>query len=89
MTRHGLRGVAVAILAMTALTARAEVHVGLTVSLTGPAASLGIPVQNIVKLFPSEVAGEKIRYTVLDDGSDPSGSARNFSRLVEMNGWTL
>jgi len=75
--------VAVAILAMTALTARAEVHVGLTVSLTGPAASLGIPVQNIVKLFPSEVAGEKIRYTVLDDGSDPSGSARNFSRLVE------
>lgn len=84
MMRNGVGvAIAVAVLASAAMTARAEVNVGVTVSLTGPAASLGIPVQNIVKLFPAEVAGEKIRYTVLDDGSDPSSSARNFARLVE------
>jgi len=81
--RNGVSVMATAVLAIAAAAARAEVNVGVTISLTGPAASLGIPVQNIVKLFPTEVGGEKIRYTVLDDGSDPSSSARNFARLVE------
>ena len=83
MKKRVVRTIALAVLTAVATAGHAEVNVGLTISLTGPAASLGIPVQNIVKLFPSEVAGEKIRYTVLDDGSDPSGSARNFIRLVE------
>ena len=50
--------------------ARADITVGVTVSATGPAASLGIPEKNTVDLMPKTIAGQKINYIVLDDGSD-------------------
>lgn len=64
-------------------SAFADVKVGVTLSLTGPGASLGIPTQNAIKLFPKEISGQKIDYIVLDDASDPTSSAKNFKRLVE------
>ena len=55
----------------------------MTLSLTGPGASLGIPTQNAIKLFPKEIAGQKINYVILDDASDPTNSVKNFKRLVD------
>lgn len=64
------------------LSAMAQIKVGVTVSSTGPAASLGIPERNTVKLLPTEVAGQTIEYIVLDDATDTTIAARNMRKLV-------
>jgi len=72
----------VAVASYIAPGAAAEVVVGVTISLTGPGTSLAIPTQNAISIFPTEVGGEKVNYVVLDDGSDPTQSVRNFRKLV-------
>ena len=62
--------------------ARADVTVGAVLSLTGPGASLGIPERNIIDMLPREVAGQKIRYVVLDDATDSTAAVKNFQKLV-------
>ncbi len=64
------------------LMATAQIKVGITVSSTGPAASLGIPERNTVSLLPTEVAGQKIEYIVLDDGTDTTQAVKNTRKLV-------
>ncbi len=64
------------------LAASAQVKVGVTVSSTGPAASLGIPERDTVSLLPTEVAGEKVVYVVLDDATDTTQAVRNTRKLV-------
>src|SRR3954470_14433241 len=44
--------------------ALADVNVGVTVSATGPAASLGIPEKNTIALMPTTIGGQKINYIV-------------------------
>jgi branched-chain amino acid transport system substrate-binding protein len=68
--------------ALLATTAFADVNIGVTLSLTGPASGLGIPVGNQFKLFPKEIAGEKINLIVLDDASDPGKGVTNARRFV-------
>src|SRR3546814_20187524 len=62
--------VAAAVAMAMPMLASAQIKVGITVASTGPAASLGIPERNTVSLLPTEVAGQKIEYIVLDDGND-------------------
>lgn len=62
--------------------AYAQITVGVTVSATGPAASLGIPERNTVDLMPKEIAGQSIRYIVLDDQSDTTHAVMNIRRFV-------
>lgn len=66
----------------SAQPALAEIRVGVTLSATGPGASLGIPEKNVFALLPTEVAGEKIQYIVLDDATDPSVATKNARKLV-------
>lgn len=73
---------AAAAAALLATTAFADVNIGVTLSLTGPASGLGIPVGNQFKLFPKEIAGEKINLIVLDDASDPGKGVSNARRFV-------
>jgi len=68
---------------MTTLPARAEIFIGVSTSLTGPGASLGVPVRNATEFWPSEIAGEKIRVQVLDDMGDPTAATKNARRFVE------
>ncbi len=70
-----------ATLLATAL-AQADVNVGVTVSATGPAASLGIPEKNTIALLPTTVAGQKINYIVLDDASDTTQAVSNTRKLI-------
>lgn len=58
------------------------VKIGLTISKTGPAASLGIPQDNSVPLMPKEAGGQTITYVVLDDGSDTTKGVANMRKLV-------
>ena len=68
--------------AFTATVAHADINVGVTVSATGPAASLGIPERNTVALMPTMIAGQKINYIVLDDASDTTSAVKNIRKLV-------
>ena len=65
--------------------AMADVNVGVTISATGPAASLGIPQKNTIALMPHTIAGEKINYIVLDDASDTTAGVTNTRKLISEN----
>ena len=71
-----------ALAALSALNAHAQIKVGVSISTTGPAASLGIPEKNTVSLFPAEIAGQKVQYIVLDDASDATQAVKNARRLI-------
>ena len=60
----------------------AQVNVGVTVSATGPAASLGIPERNTIALMPKTIAGQTINYIVLDDASDTTQAVTNTRRFI-------
>ena len=72
---------AVAVLGMSAATAQ-DIKVGVTLSATGPAASLGIPERNTFPLLPQTIGGKKINYIVLDDASDTTTAVRNARKLI-------
>lgn len=64
------------------LTAFAQIKVGVTLATTGPAASLGIPERNTVALLPTEIAGQKVEYIVLDDATDTTQAVKNTRKLI-------
>lgn len=62
--------------------AGAEIKVGVALSTTGPAATIGISSRNAVEMWPQTLGGEPVKYVILDDASDPSSTVRNFSRFI-------
>jgi len=60
-----------------------QVTIGVTVSATGPGASLGIPEKQAIGMLPKTLGGKPVRYVVLDDATDPSAASRNARKLVE------
>ncbi len=82
-----LRKRLLALVAVAGLTgaAWADITVGITVSATGPAASLGIPEKNTVSLMPKTIGGEKVNYIVLDDASDTTAAVTNTRKLISEN----
>ena len=71
---------AAALLAM--LPAWADITVGISLPLTGPASGLGIPMQNYFKLWPTTIAGEKLTVIILDDATDPTKGVQNARKFV-------
>ena len=63
-------------------SAWADINVGVTVSATGPAASLGIPEKNTFSLMPKTIAGQKVNYIILDDASDTTTAVANTRKLI-------
>ncbi len=63
-------------------SAAAQIKVGVTLSATGPAASLGIPEKNTFPLLPKTIAGQTVEYIVLDDASDSTTAVKNARKLV-------
>jgi branched-chain amino acid transport system substrate-binding protein len=72
---------AAALLALAG-AAQADITIGVSLPLTGPANGLGIPMQNAFKLWPTSIAGEKLNIIVLDDATDPSKGVQNAKRFV-------
>ena len=68
--------------AALAAPALADITVGASISATGPAASLGIPAKNTFALMPTTIAGEKVRYIVLDDATDTTSAVKNARKLI-------
>ena len=77
-----LRLVAAMLAALSAAAAQADVTIGISLPLTGPASGLGIPMANYIKLWPKEIAGEKLNVIVLDDATDPTKGVNNARRFV-------
>jgi len=71
-----------ALLSLVTTTAVADITVGVTLSATGPAASLGIPEKNSIDLLPKNIAGQKVNYIVLDDASDTTTAVKNTRKLI-------
>ncbi|MCX7166804.1 MAG: ABC transporter substrate-binding protein [Rhodocyclales bacterium] len=69
-------------LVLAASSAWADVTIGVSVSATGPAASLGIPEKQTFALLPQTIGGEKVKYIVLDDATDPSTAVKNARKLT-------
>ena len=63
-------------------TARGDINIGVTLSATGAAASLGIPERNTFELLPTTIAGQKVNWIVLDDGSDTTRAVTNTRKLL-------
>ena len=70
------------LLVASAAPARAEITVGVIVSATGAAASQGIPERNLISLLPPKLAGESVKYVILDDATDPTQAVRNARKLT-------
>src|SRR5690242_18049954 len=80
---HRLSIVAGALVALAlAAGAGAQVRIGVTISATGPAASLGIPERNTVAMCPKTIAGQGVEYIVLDDASDTTTAVQNTRKLI-------
>ncbi len=81
---RGWRLAALSTLALlfSAGAAQAQIKVGIDLATTGPAASIGIPSKNAVQMWPKEIAGKKIEYIILDDGSTPTGAVLNGRKLT-------
>ena len=82
MTTKVIRTLAGGVCLALASAAGAQVKVGVTVSATGPAASLGIPEKNTVALCPKTAGGKTIEYIVLDDATDTTTAVQNTKKLI-------
>ncbi|CAM2138879.1 branched-chain amino acid transport system substrate-binding protein [Pararobbsia alpina] len=90
--RHSLEGgrgwlqvtriAALAVAATTGTIAHAQVKIGVVVSATGPAASLGIPEKNTIALLPQTVGGKTVTYIVLDDAKDSTKAVQASRKLI-------
>jgi branched-chain amino acid transport system substrate-binding protein len=71
---------------LTAGALAADLKVGLSVSLSGPNSSLGVPYVKGMEAaiaYKPEINGREVQLIVLDDGSDPTTAGRNARKLVE------
>lgn len=75
-------GISMCAVMSTVTPAQADITIGVNVSSTGPAASLGIAEKNAVTLGPAVIAGHKVRYVVYDDATDTTNALQNVKRLT-------
>ena len=81
-TLKKLKATALGALLLTSMSAWADINVGVILSLTGPGASLGIPEEQMIKLWPAELGGQKAKFIILNDNSDTSTAAKSAMRLI-------
>jgi branched-chain amino acid transport system substrate-binding protein len=81
--------VLLATLALASGLSQGTLDIGVVVSATGPAASLGIPERNTFIILESRineaggVGGYEVRFHILDDASDTTQAVRNTRSLIE------
>jgi branched-chain amino acid transport system substrate-binding protein len=75
-----------AALAVACSPACADYKIGFVTSMSGPAATIGVPYHRGVaaaREYMSEIGGEKVTVIELDDASDPSAATRAARKLIE------
>ncbi len=77
---------AAGLLALSSAPAQADFKLGFVISLTGPAATIGVPYSHGIAAahdYMPSLAGEPVTIIELDDASDPSAASRDARKLVE------
>ena len=74
--------IATAVAALLTGAAQADITIGVSLPLTGPASGLGIPMKNQIALWPQSIGGEKLKVIILDDATDPTNGVKNARRFV-------
>jgi branched-chain amino acid transport system substrate-binding protein len=82
LVRRSISVAALAFVATIPCIAYGQIKVGITLSATGPAASLGIPQKNSVALLPKTIGGKSVEYIVLDDATDATNAVKNMRKLI-------
>jgi branched-chain amino acid transport system substrate-binding protein len=59
-----------------------DLTVGIDLSTTGPAASIGLSSQKAIQMWPKKLGGLNVKYILLDDASDPGQAVRNIHRFL-------
>ena len=77
-----LAGVSMFAVMVAGTTAQADITIGVNLSSTGPAASLGMAEKNAVTLGPTTIAGQKVNYVIYDDATDTTTAVQNVKRLI-------
>src|SRR5256885_1052313 len=85
MWKNALAALAAASFSLAAAGVAAQVKIGVLVSATGPAASLGIPEKNTVAMCPKTIGGKSVDYIVQDDGTDTTNAVQATRKLVSEN----
>jgi len=86
MTRMQFLALCVTCALALAGPARADINVGITLSATGPAASLGIAEKNTFEMMRAPVVGgQKVNFIILDDKSDTTEAVKNTRKLISEN----
>ena len=85
MKKKAAAALVAACLSLVAAGAAAQVKIGVIVSATGPAASLGIPEKNTVAMCPKTIGGKSVDYIVQDDGTDTTNAVQVTKKLVSEN----
>lgn len=82
MKRFQLKAMLAATVLGASGLALADITIGVVAPMTGPASGLGIPSGNQVKLWPKEIAGQKLNVIVMDDATDPTQGVQHAKKLV-------
>lgn len=86
--KQALVGLLVAALSL-GLAQPAPLRIGVVVSATGPAATLGIPARNTLVMLEEQVnrrggvAGRPVQFIIIDDASDTTRAVRATLRLIQ------
>ncbi|MEY4884249.1 MAG: hypothetical protein RIS34_2103 [Pseudomonadota bacterium] len=74
--------ITLAVAALAATSALADINIGISLPLTGPTSALGIPIKNSIAMWPTSIGGQKLNVIILDDATDPSNATKNARRFV-------
>jgi branched-chain amino acid transport system substrate-binding protein len=69
-------------LSAQAQNAATPIKVGIDLSSTGPAATIGITSKNAILMWPKTLGGHPAQYILLDDGTDPGAAVRNLRKFL-------
>lgn len=70
------------VVALAGSAAAEEITIGLTMGATGPGASLGIHYKNAFQLMPKTIAGQPVKFVILEDKTDATEAAKNARKLI-------
>ena len=82
MTRFTLKTLVAASALAASGAALADITIGVIAPMTGAASGLGIPAGNQAKLWPTEIAGQKLNVILMDDATDPNQGVTHAKRFV-------
>jgi len=80
--KPSIKRLAMALALSMPLTALADITIGVALSTTGPAASIGIQSNNAIRLWPATLGGQPAKYVILDDGTDVSRAVQNMRKFT-------